>query len=223
MDTYSAPGSENSYEYVLCNDVSVRLYSLLRPRVKKWIYDYELPSWRGQEDDVIEDVLQDMFVKLIKQERKIEQGQAESLTSIEALSYVIARNCCRDRWRKDRKLTRFPEDEYKLEEMFSRSNWIDPAEVALDNVYSEWLFLKVSYNIAKFSSKKRKALLIDLAGLMYFDDQLTSLQKALWQQGIQMRDYQGKKPVTPHEKSRHSSLLSLAYKQLKNGSDHFLD
>jgi DNA-directed RNA polymerase specialized sigma24 family protein len=215
--------SENSYTCVLCNEVVVRLYSLLRPHVKKWVYDYALPSWRGQEDDVIDDVLQDMFLKLIKQERKIEQGQAEPFDSIEALGYIIARNCCLDRWRKDRKLIRFPEDEYKLEEMISRSNWIDPAEVAVDNVYREWLFLKISYNIGRFSAKKQRALLIDLAGLMYFEEQLTPLQKALWQQGIQIRDYQGKKPVTPHEKSRHSSLLSLAYKQMKNGSDQFLD
>ncbi len=223
MDTCSASGSESSYKCVLCNDVAERLYSLLRPRVKQWVYGYELPSWQGQEDDVIEDVLQDMFEKLIKHEKKIEQGQVLQFASIEALSYVIARNCCRDRWRKERRLTRFPEDEYKLEEMFSRSNWIDPAEVAIDNVYREWLFLKVSYNIARFSAKKQRTLLIDLAALMYFDDQLTPLQKALRQQGIKMLDYLDKQPVTPEEKSRHSSLLSLAYKQLKNGSDQFLD
>jgi DNA-directed RNA polymerase specialized sigma24 family protein len=223
MGTYSASGSENSYTCVLCNDVADRLYSLLRPRVKKWIYDHVLPSWKGQENEVVEDILQDTLERLIKQEKKIEQGQAAPLTSINAMSRAIALNCCKDKWRKDHRVERFPEDEYKLEVMFSRSNWVDPAEVAIDNVYREWLFLKVSYNIAKFSAKKREALLIDLAGLMDFENTLSPLQKALWEQGIQMREYQGKKPVTPGEKSRYSSLLSLAYKKVRNASEPFLE
>jgi DNA-directed RNA polymerase specialized sigma24 family protein len=221
MDTHSATGLEDSSTDALSNEVVERLSRVLRPCITRWIYSYNVPSWRGQEDDVVEDVLQDMFERLIKQMKKIKEGLAAPITSLDAMSYSIARNCCRDRRRKDQRLRRFPEDNYRLDDLMSRSNWVDPGELAIENMYTEWLFLKLSFKIARFSTKKRTALLIDLSNLMDFQAIPTPLQKAFLENGIKMRDYQGKYPVTPKEKGRHSSLLSGAYKQVRHDAHSF--
>jgi DNA-directed RNA polymerase specialized sigma24 family protein len=223
VETQSAPGSEDFSvpTLALTDEVVERLSRVLRPCIKQWVFSYDVPSWTGQEDDVAADLLQDTFEKLWRHLKKIEHGLAAPITSLEAICFVIARRCCLDRRRKDWRLRRFPEENARLDDLLGRTHWVDPVEIAIENMYRAWLFLKVSYIIGRFSPKKREALLIDLAKLMDFEDQLTPLQQGLLAQGIHIHEYLGKKPTTPKAKARHSSLLSGAYKQVSREASAF--
>jgi hypothetical protein len=50
--------------------------------------------------------------------------------------------------------------------------------------------------------------------MSFEDGQPTALQQAFLDVGIRLQDYQGLLPNDPVAKSRHASLLSLAYKRL---------
>jgi len=130
---------------------------------------------------------------------------------------VIAHNCCKDMRRKDQRLTRLTSDERMSERhvvMSSQYDALDASEIALDNLFREWLYVKLSQDIAKFPEKQRRALLVDLANLMHFDQEHTPLQQAFLNQKIRLQDYQQPLPVNSVERTRHSALLSLALKRV---------
>ena len=82
-------------------------------------------------------------------------------------------------------------------------------------MYIGWLFTQIAHVVARFPDGTRTALLIDLANRMYFEDgQPTALQLAFLNAGIRLQDYQDLLPEDPAAKSRHASLLTVAYKRL---------
>src|SRR6266852_94480 len=101
---------KNSIELPQCdlrNDATwEKLYLLLRPLVKRWICGYNVSSWKGQEADIVEDMVQEAIVRILKYARRAERGEVAPIDSIEHISIVIAQNCCRDLRRKDQRLTR---------------------------------------------------------------------------------------------------------------------
>ncbi len=38
-----------------------KLYSFLRPRVERWVYSSHISSWRGQEEDLVDECLADLM------------------------------------------------------------------------------------------------------------------------------------------------------------------
>jgi DNA-directed RNA polymerase specialized sigma24 family protein len=199
----------------LCSDTPwQQLYLLLRPLVKRWVYSFQVPSWKGQELDIVEDILQESFERILKYAKKAEDGEVPPIESLEHISIVIAHNCCKDLRRKDQRLTRISPDEHMSRGYVIMSDRSDASEIALDNLFREWLYVKLSQDIVKFPEKQRKALLIDIANLMHFDVQPTPLQQAFLDQKIRLQDYQQPLPVNAVERTRHSALLSLALKRV---------
>jgi len=191
-----------------------KLYLLLRPLVKHWVYSSQVPSWKGQEDDVIEDIVQEAILRLYNYAQRAEQGEVDAIDAIEHLLKVIAHNYCRDLQRREQRLQRLSPDDWTYGEVVDSSKVIDASELATDKVYQEWLFEKLSHEVVNFPYKQRKALLKDIANRMFFDKQPTLLQQAFRNVGIQLQDYQGPLPINSVERTRHASLLSLAYKKV---------
>lgn len=89
---------------------------------------------------------------------------------------------------------------------------VDLAEAGVENVYLEMLFRLVAREVVTFSDKQRRAILMDLASRMHFDRHPTPLQQAFLDAGIDLREYQQALPLSPLERSRHTALVSCAYK-----------
>jgi len=116
--------------------------------------------------------------------------------------------------RKDQRLTRLSLDGQMFVRQVVMPNRSEVSEIALDNLFREWLYIKVSQDIVKFPEKQRRALLVDLANMMHFDEEPTLLQQAFLKQKIRLQDYQQSLPMNSVERSRHASLLSVALKRV---------
>jgi len=194
------------------------LYSSLRPFVKKLVYSSGISSWRGQEEDLVEDIVQETIVRVLKVFRRAENGKYTQIVSPNALSIVIARHYYEDLRRRDKRLLRSPTNEHLWEVSGFRQAYVDPSELALNNIFLEWIYVKFSIEAVKFSQKQRIALLIDLANHMDFTLVPTPLQKAFLEVGIQLQEYQQPLPRDPVERSRIAANISLAYKRTQEWS-----
>ena len=193
-----------------------KLYLLLRPLVKRWVYSSHIPSWKGQEDDIVEDIVQEAITRLFQYSQRAERGEVVPIETIEHMIKVVALNYCRDLKRRERRLLRSTTDEWLYGEHVDSTNTVDSAEIAIDKAFQEWLFERLSQEIVNFPKKQRNALLIDLAYRMHFAVRPTSLQQAFLRRGIRLQDFRALAPKNPLERSRHAASLSLAYKRVAN-------
>ncbi len=196
----------------------INLYSFLQPFVKRLVYSSGISSWRGQEEDLVEDIVQETIVRILKCVRRSGVDEGIPITSPKGLSIVIARNYYEDLRRRDKHLSRIVDDHCSPGIHVVLQGHFDPLELALNNMFLEWLYVKFSQEVVKFSQKQRIALLIDLANRMDFNVEPTPLQKAFLGVGIHLQDYQQPLPKDPVERSRLASNTSLAYKRAQNWS-----
>lgn len=191
-----------------------KLYLLLRPLVKIWVYSANVSSWKGQEDDIVEDIVQEALLRLLKYSQRAEKGEVTPVNAVEHMLTVIAHNYCRDLKRREQRLVRPSLDEGTYQEPTDSTCTLDPSEIVLNKVYQEWLFERLCLYIITFPDKQKKALLIDLARHTHFSTQPTLLQQAFSKQQIRLQDYQQSLPENTVERSRYAALLSLAYKRV---------
>lgn len=199
----------------LNNDALWReIYLLLQSWTRRLVHSSTVSNWRGQEDDVAEDLVQETAYRLWEYMQKVKRGEAEAIHSLEGLLVVVAQNRCRDSIRRDRRMVRLTLDEFYSAMRKAHTDNSVPLDVAIENVEREKRFKVLARLIALFPEKQRVALLIDLANRMHFGAEVTPLQQAFLDVGIQLQDYQRPLPTDPVERSRHSSLLHHAYKRV---------
>src|SRR5438270_7474974 len=109
-----------------------KLYLLLRPLVKRWVYSSHVPSWKGQEEDVVEDIVQEAITRLFHYSQRAERGEVVPIDAIEHMIKVVALNYCKDLQRRERRLLRPSIDERSYGEPVDSTNTVDPAEIAID-------------------------------------------------------------------------------------------
>ncbi len=190
-----------------------KLYSFLSPRVRQWVHFSDISSWLGQEDDVVDDIVQEAIIRTAIYVHRAESGEGLAVTSLERFSLVIARNYFEDLRRRDWRLIHTDDRSSGMPVLLSSQS--DLSESVPAHMFLESILVMLPAEIVKFPDKQRRALLIDLANRMHFDRHPTRLQQAFFNVGIQLRDYQIPLPTNPVERSRHASLLSLAYKRIK--------
>ncbi len=203
----------------LSSDVALsKLYHPARSCVKKLVHLYGVSPWRGQEYDIVEDHVQEAVIRTWERCLQAVHGEAYPVASPIGMCITIARNYCIDKSRQDCRYLRVTQDKSSSEisSPIIKYYQTDPSEDVIERVYEESLLVMLPSEIVKFPAKQRRALLIDLANRMDFDGPPTVLQLAFLNVGIQMQDYQIPLPIDPVELSRHRSLLSLAYKRLKD-------
>jgi hypothetical protein len=188
------------------------LYRLLRPLARTWIYHAGVPVWQGQEQDIVEDIVQTSLEKLFKYTQKM-HDQGIPICSFERLSIVITRRCFFDLRRRELRLRHFSYDVEDSTEL-SLDLLIDPAQEAEEKIYEEWLLAISAQTIAAFSLKLRLAILSDLANRSCFDTEPSALQQAFLAADIHLQEYQRAPSPDPAERSRQSALRCLAYKRL---------
>jgi DNA-directed RNA polymerase specialized sigma24 family protein len=190
------------------------LYKLLRPLAKKWVYSARISLWRGQEEEVVDDIVQETITRVYDRLQRAERGEADAVNSIEALSRRIARNYFIDLIRKDRRLLRLAEVDPSMQELSAGQNWADVTGQVDEALFHEFLFTQVAQEIVQFPKKQRLALLIDLSSRMSLDDRPSPVQQAFLKVGVQLKDYRGQCPRNAIELSRHRTLLNIAYKRV---------
>jgi len=192
------------------------LYPQLRARIRHLVYSFHVPLWSGQEDDLVEDILQETARRLIERFQKAQRGEAAPVRTLESMAITIAYNYCRDLRRRDYRLLRLPASAYPPEvpAVKPTQETINLSEVVTEHVYQETLFTQLAHEIARFPHKQRTVLLTDLANRMCFERMLTPLQKAFLKAGIRLQDYQQPLPEDAQERSRITALLHYAYRRI---------
>jgi DNA-directed RNA polymerase specialized sigma24 family protein len=180
------------------------------------VYSFRVPSWRGQEEEIIEDILQETTRRIIERAQKAEAGEALPIYQLEHMVVVTAHNYCKDLRRRDHRIVRLladmsiPIGEHVMGKLYQICSLDDATEQA----YQEELFTLLAREIAIFPCKQRTALLIDLANHMSFGERPTPLQKAFLIQGIHLEEYRQPLSNNQKERSRHAALLCYAYKRI---------
>src|ERR1700736_97956 len=165
----------------------IKLYPSLEALARCFVYSMHVPSWRGQENDIVADIVQETWRRLIERSLKAERGEAPPIHSLKQMMAVVAQNYCRDLRRRDRRLVRVqPQDAARQSFIGSQTNWF---EASTENVYQESLFKLIAREVANFPDKQRRAILIDMANRMHFGKKPTPLQAAFLEVGIDLRQY----------------------------------
>jgi DNA-directed RNA polymerase specialized sigma24 family protein len=189
-----------------------KCYQPLYKQVRRLVGRMRLPRWRGEEDEVAWDVVQDSMRKIFEYTKRVERGEEEPIQEVEKLLYTTAFRCLLDRWRREKRLC---SENASLVCASSLDTRPHPSEVAIENVYQERLFSLLAKEIAHFPSKQRSALLTDLAKRMAFDEKPTTLQAAFRAEGFCLEDYRFCQPGNEKERSRQAALLYQANQRLK--------
>lgn len=190
-----------------------KLYQVTKGRVRKLLFRMDIPtSWKGQEADIVEDVVQEAIVRTLNYLKQATCQRKQIPQSLTAFALVIAKNYLRDLRRREYRLCLIHNDEVHPKEFDQEQ--VPALDQAIDNIETEYLFSQAAATVAQFPDKQRRAMLMDLANSMHFGKKQTTLQQAFSTVGIQLQDYQRTPSADPAERSRQAALRSLAYKRV---------
>jgi DNA-directed RNA polymerase specialized sigma24 family protein len=189
------------------------LYHRLRPLAKSWAFRAAVATWKGQENDIAEDIVQAALLKIFQYIRTCREN-GTAIGSLEHLSLVIAKHCFLDMRRRELRFQRLSSSTETSYTQPSLERLVDPSQEAEEKIYEEWLLATSAKTITAFSTKLRAAILADLANNSCFDAEPSALQQAFLAAGIRLQDYQRAPSQDPSERSRQSALRSLAYKRI---------
>ncbi|WP_376794679.1 RNA polymerase sigma factor [Thermogemmatispora sp.] len=186
------------------------IYARLRCLVRRLVARYSVAAWRGQEEDLVDDIVQESVRRFIERQPRVERGEVEPARSPEQMLFTIAYNCCRDLYRRERRLIHTGGERLPV---CRGSEERGLAEQALEGIYQQELFAIIAREVEHFPQGQRRALLIDLAELMNFDQEPTALQRAFLERGIDLSHYRD----WPEDRRQHEQRVALrnhAYRRL---------
>lgn len=195
-------------------DTWKQLYSLLESLARCFVYSSHVPTWKGQEQDIIADITQETARRIIEHSQKAARSEVPPIQNLKHMLFAVARNYCVDLYRHDHRFVRLQQRDAVLRASLDPKDQVDPAEEGLENVYLEMLFRNVAREVAAFPDKQRRAILIDMATRMHFGGRRTPLQRAFLECGIDLREYRQALPSNPRERSRHVALANYSYKRV---------
>ncbi|GHO94482.1 hypothetical protein KSF_045300 [Reticulibacter mediterranei] len=188
------------------------LYDKLRKPVTTFVHRYKVSSWIGQEDDIINDIVQETVVRLHKK-FLTSPDEVFSIQNMEAFSYTVALRYCLDLRRKEKRLTRLPQEGNEVE-MYA-FNIDDELAKTLEAIGIQSILTDAARIIMDIPNKQRRALLTDLARYNDFTDTPSAIELAFAKAGIQLEEYRHLLPHNQLERSRYNALVSLGYRRLR--------
>ena len=207
--------SHISSEYQVSSNVNwYTLYRQLTIIVTRWVRATNLPKWKAQREDIIDEIVQETMMKVLKRIRRGECGELSPVYSVKGLSVRVAYNVFIDMVRHDRRFVPLATESRDDVSNDVPDNGQDYSEVAVDNVYNANLFGQVAVAIQAFPPKLRAALIIDLVSRMSFEGEVSALQQALLSAGVDLEQYRGQRSSDPVVRSRQTSLASLGFKKI---------
>lgn len=207
--------SHNIHNSDLSDEVIwIEIYPKILSLSRRFVHEYWISCWSGQEEDIADDVAQETVRRLIERSQQAIRGEATPIFSIEKMLAKIALNFVRDLRRHDRRVIRILPEDGSIKMNIDVNALMSISETATENVYHEWLFHLLAHEIAKFPYKQRRAILMDLANRMSFGKQPTVLQTAFSTVGIDLQEYQQPLPENSADRTRYAALLYYAYRRL---------
>ena len=177
------------------------LYYGLQRFVTTLVQNFPVPAWKGQESDIVADIVQESIRKVFERLQKAQQGYADPIQSLKQMSATIAYNTYRDFRRRDRRLCHITDPQTKVT-VQGVDKTEHPLEYVSEQLYQEYIFAHIAQDIVTFPPKQQRAL-------------LTDLQSALQQAGIAIQTYQRTLPEDKTERYRYASILNHAYKRVR--------
>ncbi len=188
------------------------LDSKLHAYIKNCLYKYSVTLWVGDEQNLVDDVLQETYLRALCFAAK----NASSIACFEALCKTIAKRYILDLRRKEKRFAGSLDNSAFTITYMITSTAVDPFELVLEDITYFSSILMFSQIIKKFPEKQRTAILIDLARNVDFDNECPGpLERAMYAVGIALREYDCPQPHDPVLRKRHNSLVCLAYKRLR--------
>jgi len=191
------------------------LYEILRKPVTSFVRRSKLPSWIGQEEDIVKDIIQETVLRVYKKFLAA-PDEVFSIQSMEAFAYTIAYRYFLDLLRKEKRLLPLPRDQYEFEMVTMTVSEDEDLDMILEAITVPSVLIDAAHIIAKIPNKQRRALLVDLARYNDFTEEPTLMEQAFAQVGIQLRDYCQLLPLDNSERLRHNSLVSQGYRRLRS-------
>ncbi len=176
----------------------------------------KVSDWRGQEEDLAWDIVQESIRKVIEYMKKTDYKTHKNVHSLDGLLITTIWNYSTDLYRSEKKLRRETSGSFEEFCFEAASDEASFSDVATENVYRERLFCSLARAIVRFPRKQRLAVLADLASRMSFRGAPTILQRAFLNEGINLKEYQSLQIESTKQKNRNAALLNYAYKRLKN-------
>ena len=65
------------------------LYPLLRSLAKRFVYSFDVTCWHGQEEDLVEDIVQETALRLPGYSERVEHGEAGPSIGTHDMGYCI--------------------------------------------------------------------------------------------------------------------------------------
>src|SRR5947209_2476855 len=129
------PASENID--LNCEATWNELYTFLRVFARYLVYSFRVSLWYGQEEDMIEDIVQETVLRLIERTRKVERSEAAPIYSLKRMMTVIAQNYCKDLRRRDRKFFHFPEQDDAIGTLTDMQEQTHALDAVVEHMYLE--------------------------------------------------------------------------------------
>ncbi len=186
----------------------------LAPQVRRLVYGGHLSAWKGQEEDVIDDIVSESLKRIIIHLKKVRAGTGKPIASMHGFASRTAHNCFIDLLRKDKNKVQLSQLADGAEEIAVRDSQPSMEETTLEGLFNEQLLHVVAYEISRFPRKQREAILRDQARRVTSMPDPSLLLHAFNKAGIRLQDYHDCAPAGPAENSRNSSLLYHAYHRL---------
>src|SRR6266536_3782887 len=144
-------------------------YPILKSFVWRLVLSYSVARWKGQEDDIVDDIMQETAYRIIERNRKAQRGDATPIYVLEHMATTIAINHCKDIRRRDRRLIHiFADCPVGADAVEPDYENVNISEIATEGAYRQALFLALAQEIAQSPEKQRQVLLCDLANHMSF-------------------------------------------------------
>lgn len=206
--------SPNSTPFSQDQNFWAELRQKLTRYVGKLVRNGSLYAWRGQEEDVIADIVSEAIVQTYDRVEQANRGEAPVVLSIEAFSKTCAYHCFINAVRKDNRIIRLPQLNDTPWEVRLEENSIDYIGQVDNKLFNRGLFMCIVETLQNFPKKRQRAFLIDMARLAMADKMHPFLRQAFQEAGFHLADPQYHRPSDERERNKITSLTSLAYKQL---------
>ncbi len=187
------------------------LYQSLVPYVWYWIHSSNVPSWQGQEDDIVDDIIQEVVVRIFRYIHAVKHKEDLRGASFERVSLLIARRYCNDLQKQDTPLVHFSlMDSWQHNEIIYDED-MNPQEDASKKISQEYLFHTFAKATMMLPTQVRHIILVDLANRTDVEEYSIALRQAFGSIGVPVENYQRSLP----EYIPSTKLLCLIYERVK--------
>ncbi len=195
------------------------LYRSIRSLVGIWVHSSHIPVWRGQEEEVAADIVQETMLRTFEYASDFsswtQKGNDALCHPLENICKAIAYTQYRDLRRQDSRFIRVRSYKYSYPGCSITCERFDPLETAINDTFQEWCCTHLASEIVDIPIGPRTELLIYLANHVCFDLQISQLlQNAFLKRGIKLQEYRRSLPCNHIALNRHTTLLRMAYKRV---------